>query len=142
LKRQEAEKLIGKTVSCWTALRGCYIGELLEVTKDRPWRARVRILAVTEYPVQGLSQFSIGYRKRKPADYGDVWEFGNSSIVPYDGVVPDYRDSLVHSVEQKISELEGAIAHLAATGRRDALLEQWLDVLREKLQELCLGEDS
>ena len=136
MKRQEAERFIGKTVACWTALRGSYIGTLIEITNHRPWRGKVRILAITEYPVQGLSNYSAGFKMRKPAGFGDVWEFGNSSIVPYDGDVPDYRESLVCALRKSINKLEIAIALGNKIGKKDVLLERWLDVLRERLQEL------
>lgn len=135
MTRDEAEKLIGKTVHCWSALNGCYIGELLEVLPSRPWRGRVKILAVTEYPVQGLSDFRPGFRARKPAGYGEIRDFGGINIKEYCGEVPDYKASLVQVLQTGIERLERNVAYLAETGRRDALLEKWLTVLRERLEE-------
>lgn len=128
MTRREAERHVGKTVFAWSGLRGCYPGELVEVLPTRPWRGRVKILAVVEYPVQGLSPVRRGFRERRPARFGEVWEFGNSSIYPHEGEVPDYRASLEAALRQAISELEEMA--------RTALMDRWLQVLQRRLKEL------
>ena len=135
LTRDEAEKLVGKTVHCWSALNGCYVGELLEVVPSRPWRGRVKILAVTEYPVQGLSDFRSGFRARKPAGYG-----GNPGIWLHQHKGAPRRSAGLQNVsrsgaEKNIQKLEGAISGLARMGRCNPLLKKWLAVLRERLKE-------
>lgn len=129
MTRQEAEKLIGKTVFAWSGLRGCYLGELVEVLPARPWRGRVRILAVVEYPVQGLS--AVGprqFRERRPARFGEVWEFGGINIKLYEGEIPDYRASLEAALRYEISKLEEM--------ERDWLMDRWLETLQRRLKEL------
>lgn len=128
MTRREAEKLVGKTVFAWTGLRGCYIGELIEVLPTRPWRGRVKILAVVEYPVQGLGANRIMFRERRPARFGEVWEFGGINIKPHEGEVPDYQVSLDAALRQAISKLEGM--------RRTGLMDRWLETLQRHLQEL------
>lgn len=54
MRRAEALSLVGKIVRAGTGFWGDYIGECLEITPHRPWRARVRVLAVVKYPTQGL----------------------------------------------------------------------------------------
>lgn len=127
MTRQEAQKLIGKTVFAWTGLRGCYIGELIEVLPTRPWRGKVKILAVVEYPVQGLGANRM-FRERRPAHFGEVWEFGGINIKPYEGEVPDYQASLETALRQAISRLEGML--------RTGLMEMWLQALQCHLQKL------
>lgn len=125
--RQEAQKLVGKTVFAWTGLRGCYIGELIEVLPTRPWRGRVKILAVVEYPVQGLGANRM-FRERRPARFGEVWEFGGINIKPHEGEMPDYQASLENALRKKIEIFERM--------QRNSLTEMALQSLRRHLGEI------
>jgi len=35
--------MVGRRVSAFTTANGCYVGNLTEVTEDRPWRGKVPI---------------------------------------------------------------------------------------------------
>jgi len=73
MKRTEAQKLLGKRVSAWTATHGVYSGILLDIIcqPGKPWRGRVKIIELTD--AQGADA------KRWYAP-GTVIEVGNCSI--------------------------------------------------------------
>ena len=73
MKRAEAQKLLNKPVSAWTATHGVYSGILLELVcrPRKPWRGKVRITALTD--AQGASVS----RQYSP---GTVIEVGGCSI--------------------------------------------------------------
>ena len=134
MTRQEASELIGKNVFCWTGLRGCYIGRLLEVVPVRPWRGKVEICAVAEYPVQGMSANGAGFKRRKPAAFGAIWEFGNSSIKEHTGVVPDYQNSIIEALQNGIKGLTQTIESCRQLGRDYGLTQKWLRCLEEDIE--------
>ena len=103
MRRQEAEKLIGKKVLAWTGLNGTYIGDLVRLTDSRPWRGEVRILAVSDYPTHGVSLMG-GWKKRTPFREGEVRDFGNASIRLYEGDVPTYADSVRMALDRDLAK--------------------------------------
>jgi len=135
MRKSDAEKLIGKPVSCWTALNGCYIGELIEVYGS-PWRGKVKILEVNSYPVQGLSEFAKGIKYRKPYKYGDIKDFGNSSIKPYDNPIRDYHLSLIETLKNDITQMETNIEISKQLNSNYGMLIPWLNEMKRMLQEL------
>lgn len=139
MNRTEAVALIGKPVAAWSGLWGQYIGELVEVTRDRPWRGRVRIRAVVEYPVQGRAVLAMGFRERRPYAEGEVHDFGAVNIRPHGGEIPPYTESLraalVRSLEQHTSACKYERQRGDPTGVL-AVFEKAVVVLATRLAEL------
>ena len=135
--RKDAEKMIGKVVCCWTGLRGSYVGELIELYGS-PWRGKVKILSVIEYPVQGLSQNRMGFFARKPFNYGEIKDFGNGNIQLYEGVVLPYEKSLLSSLKQKIQSLQEYIkrSRTSPLNTPCGIEVKALDILDQRLKEI------
>jgi hypothetical protein len=132
--KKEAEKFVGKNVSCWTGLNGCYVGELVEVYGS-PWRGKVKILEITSYPVQGMSQFKAGFCYRKPFAYGEIRDFGNSSITLYDKPIRDYKESLIETLAKDIKAMERGIENSKQLNRDVGLEIKWLEEMKRVLNE-------
>lgn len=91
MNRKEAEKLIGTHVSAWTAANGCYVGTLIEVTNNKPWRGKVKITGVTQI----ATPYEVGRRfQRKGFRPGDVIEVGGMNIKPTTVTGISYLDGL------------------------------------------------
>lgn len=79
MNRQEAEKLVGKKVVAWTAANGYYVGELVAVLPNRPWRGRVRITGVLDC----ATPWEIGrLKQRRGFRPGEEVEVGGVNIKP------------------------------------------------------------
>lgn len=132
--RKDAEKLVGKNVHCWTGLWGEYIGELVEVYGS-PWRGNVKILEVVKYPVQGLNNIGSGFRERKPFNYEEIKDFGNSSIKPCNEPVNDYDKSLLTVLEEQIRSMESLIETCKKMNKNYGLELKGLETLKKHLTE-------
>jgi len=73
MKRAQAQDLLGKHVSAWTATHGIYSAILLDVIcqPGKPWRGKVKIVELTD------AQGAAPARQYAP---GTVIEIGNCSI--------------------------------------------------------------
>jgi hypothetical protein len=93
MKRSDAAELVGRRVSAWTAANGTYCGTLVEVTRDRPWRARVL--------VDGVLGCGVHFEHWKPIygrgkQVGQVIEVGGSSVEITDANgYGDYNDAVI-----------------------------------------------
>lgn len=144
MNKTEAESLVGKTLLCSTDYYGKYLGKCLRIISRprRPWRAVVEILAVTEYPQSGLSEYSARYLLRKPYGFGERREFGHSSVQLYDGTVPDYKESVVTALTEKIAQIRRSIEHARQLGIGYELESRELQVMVETLAELKKGRQT
>lgn len=91
MKRKEAEALIGKRVSAWTAMNGVYIGTLVSVVGS-PWRGMVLITGVAK---PAAIEWARGDRQRRGMRPGETIEVGGSSIEPADWDGKSYLDALI-----------------------------------------------
>ena len=76
MNRKEAEGLMGKRVGAWTAANGEYVGILVRITDDKPWRGVVRITGV----IAPAAVFEVGRGYRRGFRPGEEIEVDNSSI--------------------------------------------------------------
>lgn len=100
--RAEAEKLVDEKVEIWTSFWGVYIGTLLEVLPTRPWRAKVRVEAIKEFPIQGLDRPGGYWCTRRPFEEGRVTEVGGVNVRPYAGEILPYQQSLKAAFEKEV----------------------------------------
>lgn len=138
MNKAQAQALVGKNLVCWTEFYGTYIGRCLEIKSEprKPWRAVVEILAVMEYPTCGLSANSLRYLARRPFVFGEVRDFGHSSVKPYEGPIPDYGESIVTSLRKKIKLVERTIENSRLLNKPYSVELRELEILRERLREL------
>lgn len=133
--KAEAKKLEGTLVEAWTTAWGEYVGKLVEVTSDRPWRGKVEIQYIKTYPISGLSKPGGNWVNRHPFYEGRVIDIGGVNIKPWQGDLPsDYDTSLVQALETEISKYEHYIADPLCRDR--GLLRKALDGLYEHRKEL------
>jgi hypothetical protein len=77
MRIQEAQQLIGSSVSAWTAMNGMYVG-VLESVQGRPWRGSVRITGI----LTPASHLQHGQVCRRGFRVGEQLEVGGSNIKP------------------------------------------------------------
>lgn len=90
---------------------GKYIGE---VTEDRGNSYLVKVLAVLKHPMQGdlhhPKQTDVTlFHQRRALSFREQTNVPKHLVKPYDGVVPDYKDSLKIAVEKMKEELHKEI---------------------------------
>jgi len=101
---------------------GVYVGEVVEMTSAI--KAAVRILAVKEHPTQGdlhnpMDPSVAFFHQRRALAYQEIALMPISTIKPYSGTVPDYKESLKRALTSQMNKLSD--------------LEAWA---RRSLQEL------
>ncbi|MGG4167860.1 kinase-associated lipoprotein B [Rossellomorea vietnamensis] len=87
---------------------GKYVGE---VTGERPGAFVVKIHAVLKHPRQGdlHNPASVDvplFHERKALAYGERANIPEKMVKPYDGDIPDYNETLIHSYVTLKQELE------------------------------------
>lgn len=106
MNRKEANNHIGKQIRVVDPLLGCYIGELIDIITEprKPWRGKVKIKAIEQYPVQHLSDIKEGILTRPPFANGNVYEISGSKIEPLltDIIETDYNASLITALVNEI----------------------------------------
>jgi len=131
VNRKEAQLLVGKSVSAWTAMNGVYVGRLVSISGS-PWRGTVAITGVVQ-PV--AIELSRGDRQRKGFRPGDTIEVGGSSIQPVENDFVGHRtylDALVAAEESLRSNLEHPAA---ASDRNRGTLERVLEYRRKQIAQ-------
>lgn len=86
---------------------GKYIGE---VTNIRPEHYLVRVLAVQKHPMQGdlhsPKEFDVGFfHERRALAFREQANIPKKMVKPFDGEMPDYKESLQAAVEKMKAEL-------------------------------------
>lgn len=126
MKKEEAKKLLNTRVLAKTPMRGSYVGNLIEVVENRPWRGKVKITGVVDYPVL---QEGAMRSHRKCKEIGDIIEVGGVNIEPTTetGYSPKeaLRKKILHYVQlrENVQVLEDA---------KDFLLKKEIDLLLEE----------
>lgn len=101
MKRQEAVLLIESLVTTYHN-RAYYIGILDEITDAKPFRAKVRITGVLEYPTQFNHNTNGTFLPEIfPCPFGKIIDVG-SEIKKYAEDVPDYNQSVLHALDDYI----------------------------------------
>lgn len=100
---------IGQTVTA-NYNSGKYIGEVVE---DRDKNYLVQVLAVTKHPIQGDlhnpgQTENVFFHQRKALSYQEKMNVAKSAVQPYDGEIPDYRQSLKESLDELKQKLDQA----------------------------------
>ncbi|OIJ14759.1 hypothetical protein BKP37_07200 [Anaerobacillus alkalilacustris] len=110
MNRKEANNHIGKQIRVVDPLLGSYIGELLEIIAEprKPWRGKVKINAIEQYPVQNLSDLNVDILTRPSFTHGEIYEIAGSKIEPILGDVDnlDYHSSLLDALVNEINYFE------------------------------------
>jgi kinase-associated protein B len=91
---------------------GSYIGEVVELSGSM--KAAVQILAVVEHPTQGdlhnpMNPHVSFFHQRRALAFQEIALMPLETITPYQGHVPDYKESLKRALEtdiQKMTDLE------------------------------------
>jgi hypothetical protein len=97
MKRSDAIKLVGTQVMAWTAMNGEYVGTLVEVSEDKPWRGLVLITGVLAPAAFELSRSD---RQRKGFRPGNTIEVGGSSIRSTEALGKTYMEALRDQLAQ------------------------------------------
>lgn len=134
MRRAEGLALVGKRVSVWTGASGMYVGELFEVTTDRPWRAKVRI--------DGVLEPAVCYERDRPwrrgFRVGEEIEVGGGSVEPTDAVGSvDYVALLEAQADRFEAEFRGYEALAAsdpAQAAHQGRLNGWKDVAARQVR--------
>ncbi|UOY90955.1 kinase-associated lipoprotein B [Ectobacillus sp. JY-23] len=87
---------------------GTYIGE---ITAVRPQHYLVKVLAVVKHPTQGdlhsIKQVDVPlFHERRALAYREQTNIPLHMVKPYEGEVPDYKESLRLALEQQMVELQ------------------------------------
>lgn len=78
MRREHALQFVGAMVEAHTSMNGEYVGQLVEVTTDRPWRGRVLLTGVL---APAAIEDSYGTRQRRGHKLGTILEVGGANIV-------------------------------------------------------------
>lgn len=107
MNRKEANNQIGKQIRVVDPLLGCYIGELVDIIAEprKPWRGKVKINSVEQYPVQNLSDIQEQVITRPPFASGKIYEIPGSKIEPVDISLEDldFDQSLIKALVYEIN---------------------------------------
>jgi kinase-associated protein B len=87
---------------------GAYIGEIVELAGTL--KAAVKILAVVEHPTQGdlhqpKSAYVSMFHQRRALAYQEIALMPIATIHPYDGSIPEYKQSLKKALDTEIQKL-------------------------------------
>ncbi|KHF40266.1 kinase-associated lipoprotein B [Halalkalibacter okhensis] len=89
---------------------GAYIAELIE-RQEENGRALVKIRAVVKHPTQGdlhnpkMTNVPLFHQRKALAEFEKTW-VPLSSLKGYEGDVPNYRESLIHALDEQMTKLE------------------------------------
>lgn len=77
--RDQALQLLGAplTLKAWTSRNGIYLGRLLEITKDKPWRAVLEVTGV----IKAAAHAEMGMVRRRGYRLGEKINIGGSSLM-------------------------------------------------------------
>lgn len=134
------EAYIGQIVFCKTAMNGDYIGELVEIVQEgrKPWRGRIRILAVAKFP-QPMGSYGYHAVKRRPYEENSIHEFGGKNIHPYTDPIPNYHDSLIKALDKKIETVKTLI-ETSTSALVVKVEKEVLELLNRYKEEITKGE--
>lgn len=110
MNKVEAQQIVGKRVSAWTAASGVYVGFLKEIIseKGRPWRGVIEITGVLKI-AQHFEREKICRRGFRP---GESLEVGGINIKLTEAVGTDYKTLLEESI--KVHETD-ILRHVGTT---------------------------
>lgn len=114
MNREEADSIVGQSVTAWTAANGIYVGllESVQAIKGRPWRGTVRVTGVLEI----AQHFERGHVVRRGFRPGETLEVGGSNIklAAPQQVGSDYLAALERAqryAERVLADTTRVIAH-------------------------------
>ncbi|GAE24996.1 lipoprotein [Halalkalibacter wakoensis JCM 9140] len=88
---------------------GAYIADLMEKQEENG-RALVKIRAVIKHPLQGdlhnpkMTNVPLFHQRKALAEFEKTW-VPLSSLKPYEGEIPEYKQSLDEALQKEISKL-------------------------------------
>ena len=108
MKRAEAEKLIGKRVEGSISNWGRYVGTLVKITNDKPFRAWIKVEEILELPTPYLTAKP---KKKKPhlritypIEEGKIIEVSEYLLKPYNKPKRDYMSSLKEAIKNDLAK--------------------------------------
>ncbi len=108
MNRKEANNYIGKHIRVVDPLLGSYLGELKDIVAEpkKPWRGKVTITAIEQYPVQNITDEK--ELTRPPFTSGQTYEIAGSKIEPAGDIdiQTSYHESLVHALLNEINHFQ------------------------------------
>lgn len=150
MNRKEANNYIGKQIRVVDPLLGSYIGELIDIIAEprKPWRGKIKIKAIEQYPVQQQSTITNQGLIRPPFSNGEIYEIAGSKVEPVqtNEDVLDYDQSLKSAllteinyyqtekdkVSNILSELKKELRKLQPHDSSDDAEYQYYTVLKEE----------
>ncbi len=115
MRKNDAEKLIGKLVITDYINGAKYIGELVEIIPTKPFRCNVKIYAVNSYPwlyehhsKGGFIESRISFDDSILKPKGEIVNTGND-IQPYLNVLPSYKESIIIALEEYMSKVKNIL---------------------------------
>ncbi|RXJ04010.1 DUF2777 family protein [Anaerobacillus alkaliphilus] len=110
MNRKEANNYIGKHIRVVDPLLGSYLGELIDIIAEpkKPWRGKVTIIAIEQYPVQNLTDEKEHALTRPPFTSGQTYEVAGSKIEPAGDIdtQTSYHESLVHVLLNEVTHFQ------------------------------------
>lgn len=110
MNRKEATNYIGKHIRVVDPLLGSYVGELIEVVAEprKPWRGKVKIITIEQYPAQNLTDRKEEGITRPPFSSGAIYEIAGSKIEPVGDIEIDvsFDESLIDSLLNEINHFQ------------------------------------
>jgi hypothetical protein len=110
MNRKEANNYIGKQIRVVDPLLGSYIGELIDIVAEpkKPWRGKVTITAIEQYPVQNLIHLKDQSLTRPPFENGKTYEILGSKIEPVGEVELhlDFNESLITALYNEVNHFQ------------------------------------
>ncbi|MCT8138951.1 DUF2777 family protein [Anaerobacillus sp. CMMVII] len=117
MNRKEANNHIGKKIRVVDPLLGSYIGELIDVVAEprKPWRGKVTITAIEQYPVQNLTDMKDQALTYPPFADGKTYEIPGSKIEPVGDIELElnYNESLINALLNEINHFQAEKNKLA-----------------------------
>lgn len=97
MRRDEAVRYIGKQVH-----NGEYIGELVNITDDKPFRANIKVQAILIYPSLFDHNMSMRFYEEAlfPICAGNIIQCGAKNLYAYKGESLSYEQSLISAIEK------------------------------------------
>lgn len=110
MNRKEANNHIGKQIRVVDPLLGSYIGELIDIIAEpkKPWRGKVTITAIEQYPVQNLTDSKEQSITHPPFTSGETYEIPGSKIESVGDIELhlNYNESLINALLNEVNHFQ------------------------------------
>jgi hypothetical protein len=94
----------GQIVIASDSIYGTYIGSYVSKHQLVATAVKVQILACTVYPYQSTIFYAHIPFERRPYVHSSVETFEAANVEPYEGPIPEYRESVIKALHQAIEK--------------------------------------